>query len=217
MNGPEVDVLLVHWSVRASGRISSKVSDARAHADKAVTEALRAEPDGRATVRRANRSPSYLAALSRLDELLADLCGPSWSSRSGVIRDAREAFYRESTQKWFPQIPEGLLARKWPEPTAAGVVAARTLVLHGQDVRREVGAPVDDAKRRLASAVVLAGSRDASGRTGADLLDAWERSSAEAIGRATTLALGDARVALDRLAGRDLIDPVHLDDTPLES
>ena len=210
------DPLLELWSNRVSARVESKVADAHAHASKAVTDALRAEADGRATVRRANRSPSLRAGLARLDELLTDLTGPSSRSLDGVLRDARQAFYLDSVAFWLPRVPETLLVRPGAGPTASGVADARRLVLHGYDPRREIGGPVHDAQHRLTPAVVLAGSRSTSTKAGVDLLDAWERSTRESITRACLLALGDDRVALARIAGRDLIHPDHLDDNPIE-
>lgn len=198
------------------GRVASKVADARAHAGKAVTDALRTEADGRPTVRRANRSPSLAAALARLDELLDELAGPRSTSLDGLLRDAREAAYRAAFARWLPRVPERLRARKGPGPAAADLARARGLPLHGRDVRDELEGAVEAAKRWLRSAVVLAGSAGRSERSGVDLLDAWERSARTGLTRAVVLAEGDAEVAMDRLAGRDLVRPEFLDDSPLE-
>jgi hypothetical protein len=116
-------------------------------------------------------------------------------------------------------VPEVLQVSSNPEPTIAGVRGARALVLHGYDLRREVGGPIATAQRRLSSAVVMSGSRTTSPARGSrvDLLDAWARSAGPGVERTALMALGDARVALDRLAGRDLIHPDHIDDSPLET
>jgi hypothetical protein len=188
-------------------RINSKVADARAHAEKAVTETLKAKQDGRATLRHANRSPSLAAAMARLDELLDDLAGPSSTSLQGILRDGREAIYREAFARWLPQIPPELLVRPDPEPTAAAIAAARGVVLHGRDLRSDIGAVVATAQQRLRSAVVLAGS---AGGT-VDQLGAWEQSARQQLSRAVQLAWGDAAIALERMAGADLIHPDHIE------
>ena len=191
------DHVLDLWSRRVSARIAAKTSDARAHAA--------ARP-------LAERRPPADAARARLDELLDDLAGASNASSLGLLRDAREEFLRDSSARWLPLVPDRLRAGTDPGPSSALVHAARTLELHGLDLRRELEVPVADAQRRLAAAVVLS----ASGRASVDLLDAWERAATATITRSALLTLGDARIALDRIAGRALIHPDHLDDSPLE-
>jgi hypothetical protein len=195
--------------------IRAKVSDARAHAANAVTEALRATPDGRATIRKATRSRSFQAAMARLDELWTDLCGPSVASRDGKLRDAREAFYRKCFELWTPLIPQDMRAGA-DEPTAAAI-AARTMVLHGYDLRIELAGPIGTAERNLQSAVVRAGNREATKRTSIDLLAGWEQSTRTSLEQSVRIALGDALIALDVQAGRDQVRPEFLDQSPLES
>ena len=207
--------LLKNWGARVSARIAAKIADARAHAENALTETLKGTPDGRATALKANRSRSLLAAQTRLQELLVDLAGPTTISLEGLVRDAREAFYRDATARTFPLIPSKLLARSDPTPTRLGLSKARGLVLHGQDIHSELQAPISAAGRNLAAAVVLAGNQSTSKRAGRNRLDDWARTAKASIERAATLALGDSRVALEVIAGRDLVRSEFLDKTPL--
>jgi hypothetical protein len=210
--------LIRSLTAEALARIGAKVDDAAAHARNALTATLRATPDGRATIRRANRNPSFLAALARLDELLTELAGPSASSTEGTLRDGREALYTRAFSGWAPKVPEAIRTAGGPDqlPTAAELRAARTLVLHGYDLRREIGGPIADAKRRLSSAVVLAGSRGADDRSADDLIAAWARATKAKLGQVVSLSIGDAAVALEVQAGRDLVRPEFLDESPLE-
>jgi hypothetical protein len=207
--------LLILWSSRAGLKIQSKVRDAQAHGTKAVTEALKQTPDGRPTLRRARRSPSLTAGKARLDELLTDLAGPSVASRAGLLRDARQAFYQASFAKWWPLVPEDLRIPHGGDRWANVSQGARTLVLHGRDLRDELAPRIEAAKRGLASAVVLASSPHRE-EGGLDLLEAWGRSAERTLRDAVNISLGDDQLALDRIAGRDAIDPTHLDDSPLE-
>ena len=207
---------LQSWTDKALALIKAKVQDARAHASKAVTESLKQTPDGRPTARKARRSPSSQAAAKRLDELLDALAGPSVSGlNQGLIRDAREALYREAFDRWKVDIPEGL-RRSLESPTLAAIAAARGLILHGYDLRSELSTTFDAQKTRLAAATVLAGSRGATSTTKVDLLGHWELAATNEISRVVALALGDSAVALDRIAGRDLVRPELLDASALE-
>jgi hypothetical protein len=201
--------LLHGWGLRVARQVGRKVADAKAHAALAVTDALRREPDGRATIRKADQSPSFRAALARLDELLEGLCGPSRASRRGILRAAREDFYRASWKLYRPETPIGVRVDR-RDPAEADLVAARTLVLHGMDLRDELKGEFDSAARSLRATVVKAGRRDAPARAAEDLLDAWERTARLAIERRCNLALGDALVAITAMAARDLVRPEAL-------
>lgn len=206
---------LARWNRTVAAVVAAKVADARAHGAAAVTEALRATPDGRATIRRAARSRSLQAGLARLDELWTDLAGPSVASREGRLRDARESFYRLGLEMWAQLLPEE--ARSGDGQAAAlAIVAARAMVLHGQDLRTELAGPIATAKRSLQSAVALAGSQLASQRTSRDRLAGWELATRSALQRACSLCLGDDLVALDGKASRDLVRPDLLDDGVLD-
>ena len=204
------------WTKRASAQVESKVADARAHASKALTESLKATPDGRQTARRAKRNPSSLAAQRRLAELLDELVGPqAFGVSQGLIREARESLYREAFTRWMKEIPQALRLPT-ESPTESQIAAARGLVLHGLDLRQELAPRFERLKTFLASAIVLAGARDATAKSKVDLLKAWEQAAVRDLNQSVALALGDSAVALDRIAGRDLIHPELLDDSALE-
>lgn len=192
-------------------RIVQKVADARAHAEKAVTQTLKVTPDGRATARKATASPSYHAAIARLDELLEELVGPSLSSLEGMLRDMREAMYKQFFKATLPSIPTEFRRSVNPQPTVTALTEARSLMLHGRDLREEIGPVIDKAKQGLKTTIVLAGARDTTKKAVSEALGLWEQRAADAIARAALLAHGDAMIALERIAGRDLIKPELLE------
>lgn len=202
------------WLAKAGERTGVKMEDAAAHAAKAVTEALKRTPDGRATIRRAGQSLSYSAALARLDELWEWLCGPSAASLEGFLRDARESFYADAFRAWIGHIPEDLRVSTDPTPTQANLRAIRGLAIHGMDVRTEVGGAIDRAKRSLKAAIVLAGRQAIASRESDRIVRAWRMKAENAIGQVVATALSDGQIAADRQAGRDMIHPDYL--IPLE-
>src|SRR5512135_2157880 len=80
------------WIAKGVKLVSAKLADARAHAEKAVTDTLRSTPDGRPSMARIRANPSYQASLNRLDELWAEIGGPSVTSLQGLIQDSSAAF-----------------------------------------------------------------------------------------------------------------------------
>jgi hypothetical protein len=202
------DAALARLVRAASELIAGKLDDAHAHATKALTDALKATPDGRATIARVRRSPSYAAALVRLDELgaaLVMLCG-----------DAREAEYRRAYAEWGESLPaEVLRPRLDPaNPPIALVARCSALVWHGTTLQAEFRGQTDPIKRRLLAALTLAGGRAATPRGGADLLRGWRTAAEGALLRTAAAALNDSLVLADRLAGRDVIDPTRLHPDP---
>ncbi len=202
------------WQAKVVKLISRKVSDATAHAHLAVTEALRAIPDGRPSAARTRRSPSYQAALVRLDELLASLAGPSVSSLKGVVRDAAEAFYRDSFNAMLPTVSEDIRVSN-TEPTQAGISKIRGALLHSVDLRTELGSAVERAKRSLGPAVVSAANRGVTKTQGKDTIDTWHAQTERAITQAALGALSDRNVAAQTLAMLDVIHPSRLDKASL--
>lgn len=203
------------WLRRALDLIDAKVSDAHAHATKAVTDTLKQTPDGRATMRRAARSRSTLAACNRLDELWDAMCGPTSASNSGLIRDARGAFYVESFERWKPFIPEELWAKNNPEPTAVDMNAARSAPVHGYDVRQEFAVPIDRAKRSLRAAIVRCGHSSTPDHVATDILDGWVERARQSLFRTARSALSDGQKLVETMAGRDLVHPDYLDNEPV--
>lgn len=192
------------WLKDARRLIDGKVSDARAHAITAVTDTLKRTPEGRKTVRKASRSPSYAAAENRLKELWSALCGPSTASLDGLVRDARQAFYTEALEAWMPFVPSEFSTRP---ALLTGIRSARGMILHGMELRKEIGAPIERARRTLLAAVAVAGSRSTPKKAAMDGIAAWARRSADAIFATTRLALSDSLAAADVMAMNDLIKP----------
>jgi hypothetical protein len=202
------------WLRHALGTIGTKVSDAKAHAVNSVTDTLKQVPEGRPTVRKAARSRSAQAALKRLDELWAQLCGPTASSLDGLLRDAREAFYEASHERWKPFIPPDLRVVSDPAPTQAALRMVRAMPLHGYDVRQELAVPIERAKRSLLAAIAQCGQRSTPEHVAVDILDGWERRTKSALFRVAQSALSDGQKAAETLAGRDLVHPDYLDELP---
>jgi hypothetical protein len=202
--------LLAAWTADARKLIDSKVSDAKAHAVSALTDTLKWTPDGRRTIRKASRSPSYAAAVRRLSELWEALCGPSTASLDGLVRDAREAFYFDAFARWGPHVPDEFRVQVG-SATLGGRKAARGMVLHGIELRRELGAPIERARRTLLAAVTLAAGRSTPTRIQSEIVSTWARKGAGAIFAATRLALSDSLVACDSMALRDLVRPEFRD------
>ncbi len=198
---------LVRWQRMAAVAVDRAVSAAHAHAVVALTDTLKRTPDGRATIRKARQSRSYAAAIADLDSLWDKLVGPSATSLDGLIRDARVEFWSEAFEAWGRLIPAEFLD--------AGFSGARTraretrrLVLHGMELRTEIGAKVGDAKRTLLASLEQAARKSNPGRVATDILDGWRATATSALTRSASLALSDSQVAIDGIAMVDATSPV---------
>lgn len=200
-----LDARLRPWIGKAVALINGRVEDARAHADKAVTDTLKATPDGRPSALRVQRSPSYQAALNRLDELEDALVGPASNSTAGLIRDARAAFYRDSIELWKHVIPEERRAVKDPHPTAKGEAVVRGAIIHDLDLHREVRPSFQRSKDTLFAAVNGAGRTRSSDRLGTALLDGWERDAKRRLIGVAVTALSDSDKAVHETTGRVML------------
>jgi hypothetical protein len=207
-----LEAVAAGWLRRAVEKIDAKVSDARAHAANALTERLRAEADGRPTIRLGAKSRSFAAALARLDELLIALVGPSEVSLAGLVRDAREDLYRHAFALHREHVPSELHIRPDPEPTAANVVLIRTTPIHGKDPHAELMRPFGVARSGLKATLGLAGSSDATRARQGDLLAVWERRTRDALAQAVEGLLSDSLVYTDREAMSDIIHDDFKDD-----
>lgn len=199
------------WSRAIVPTVESKLEDAHAHAERAVTQALKATADGRPTARKANRSTSFQAAIARLDELLEWLAGASANSLRGRVRDAREAFYRRAFALHKPLIPKSLYISLEPEPTFANLRLIRGALIHGVDLRKELEGPFSTAKRQLTAAVALAGQRAASRADSSEILETWHKQAVGSIRTAVLRAISDSVEFADTEAGTDLIHPDYLE------
>jgi hypothetical protein len=195
------------WAGLILARVERTLADAHAHAQKAVTDSLKVTPDGRPTLRRAARSPSFQAALNRLDELRTWLAGPSDVSLQGKVRDAREAFYRLAFELHTPHIPGEVRIRADPEPTQANINLVRGAPIHGYDPRIELAKSFVDADRQLSSAVALAGSTATSDRDATRMLAAWHARARDAIEQAVLSLLSDSVEHANTEAMADLVHP----------
>jgi hypothetical protein len=206
-----LEAVAAGWLRRAVERIDGKVADARAHAANALTERLRAEADGRPTIRLGAKSRSFAAALARLDELLTALAGPSEVSLAGLVRDAREDLYRHAFALHRGHVPPELHVRPDPEPTKANVALIRAAAPHGHDPRTELAGIVAGATRGLKATLGLAGASDATRARQGDLLRAWESRTRDRIARSVEGLLSDSLVYADSEALSDVIHPSHIE------
>jgi hypothetical protein len=200
------DALVRHWDGRCLARIQRGLDDAEAHARTGVTDALRRAPEGRATVRRARRSRSTQAALTRLPELRDALAGPSVDSLDGLIRDGWQAALEQSFDRWTLILPRESV-RSSPWPTAAELRAIRRHVIDGLELRQEIGAPIERIARQLLAAIAQAGSRMTPATAGLDGIGAWRRRSEGVLWSACDLALRHGAVFADAAAGYLVLRP----------
>ena len=202
-----LETLRARWEATLLPAVSAKVADAHAHAQKALTDALKATTDGRPSLLKLNASPSLKAAYNRLDELREWLAGPSETSQRGKVRDFREAAYRLACELWLPMIPPEYLSRNDHPPTQAEVRMIRAFPVHGYDIRRVLDGPIDTAKRELKAALERAGRRGVAEGSAADTLAAWEHRAAGSLSRAVVTLLNDSAEHANTEAGKALIHP----------
>lgn len=207
-----LEALRAKWEAKLLPRVTSVVADAHAHAVKALTDALKSTPDGRATVLRLNRSPSFVAAGSRLDELLAWLAGAGETSLKGKVRDAREDLLKLAIELWFPLVREDYRSRVKPEPTADEVRQVRAAMPHGFDPRKFLLGPVTTAKATLKAALEQAGRKSTPEHVSDDLLAAWELRTASTLRRAVVTLLNDSCTYADTTAGVAMVHPDRIGD-----
>jgi hypothetical protein len=200
------DALVRHWDGRVLARIQRGLDDAEAHARAAVTLALKAEPEGRATARRARRSRSSRAALSRLGELGDALAGPTLLSLDGLIRAGWQQAMELAFDRWTLILGQESV-RPAPWPTAAELRAMRRHTIDGLELRQEIGAPIDRIARQLLAAIAQAGARATPESAGLDGLAAWRRRAEGVLWSACDLALRHGAVFADAAAGYLVLRP----------
>lgn len=175
------------WAREGLRIASGKLSDARAHAGKALTETLRETPSGRPTVLATKRSRSYLAAVARVDEMAEGL--------AAFLADARERLLVDAFDAWAPML--GVPARK---PNQRERAATRSAALHGYTLQDEIRPRADRIKRAMGAAIAQAAAPDLPARDAAAILNAWERRSAVAIASGLRLLLSDSAILADNVA-----------------
>lgn len=185
--------------------IEGKIADAHAHAVKALTAKAKDTPDGRATIATVRRSPSFQAALSRLDELKTGLVE--------LVAEWRVRSYRAAFIEWTETVPEEWL-RPNPMPTDKNLSWARGFALHGMPLISEVGDATKMAGRRLGAVIAQAATRTLQDRASLDLIRAWETRTVGSLIAVADRLLSDSQIMVDRKAGRDVCRPELLEDDP---
>lgn len=198
---------LARWAGVATTSIDRAIDAAHAHAVVALTDTLKRTPDGRKTIRRASQSPSYVAACNRLDELWRKLTGPSTASLEGTIRVARADFYAEAFRLWKGLYPADFATEDMV--SNARINECRGLVLHGMELRVEIGSIVNDAKRSLLSTLERAARKSTPDHVSTDLIDGWRIVAKSSLARSARVALSDSQVAIDGIAGVDAVRPEY--------
>lgn len=200
------------WLRRAGLTIDGAMGDAAAHAEKALTGRLVRSPDGRASMRRIEASPSYRAALGRLDRLRDAMIGPTRDSLSGLIRDARAAFYADSVALWKPHIEPGYRAVPDPVPTGDGERLMRGAIVHGLDLYREVEPAFDAARRDLIAALNNAGRRATPDSLRSQRLATWHGRASDRLKSKVFQVLSDSDKAVHEATGLLLLAPRYRDE-----
>ncbi|MGZ6045675.1 MAG: hypothetical protein ACXWNW_14195, partial [Isosphaeraceae bacterium] len=83
----------------------------------------------------------------------------------------------------------------------------RGLVLHGMEVRVEIGCKVGDAKRSLLATLERAARKSTPDHVATDLIDGWKLTAKSSLTRSALVALSDSQVAIDGIAGVDAVKP----------
>lgn len=198
---------LTRWQGMTTTVIDRAVDAAHAHAVVALTDTLKRTQDGRKTIRRAAQSPSFLAACNRMDELWDRLTGPSSTALGGMLRDARDGFYAEAFRLWKALYPAEFATEEMV--SNARIIECRRLVLHGMELRVEIGAVVGDARRSLLATLERAARKSTPDHVATDLIDGWRVTAKSSIGRSARVALSDSQVAIDGIAGVDAVKPEY--------
>lgn len=198
------------WATKAVQLVSRKISDTRAHAERAVTETLKATPDGRPSLALIRRNPSFKASLNRLDELWAEIGGPSVTAISGLAHDATEAFYEDARDYWFGEVPDGYRVKS-REATKSQLLYVRGLLWFGQPIRQDFAPQFKRLHNTLSAALGAAGSHSDVDQPQITSLRTWESQSRATLIQRLGLALNDANQRADLQAMKDSILPQYHD------
>lgn len=185
--------------------VGDKVSDAVAHLHKAATNALRDTPDGKPTLARAKRSPSFGAAMDRLDGLVDRLVR--------IEQAAREDAYRRSYDWHRERLPQELRSPD-ESPSDRRVDRCRNFTILGYSVRDRIMVAVDTAKRSALASLARASTRAVERSAGTDVVEAWGDVASRSLATVAAQAIGDGATWAARMAGRDAIKAELLPDDP---
>jgi hypothetical protein len=192
---------LLPWAFKARKLIDRHVDDAKAHASNALTATVKDTPDGRATVRKLDKSRSAGSASGHLDTLETDL--------AALVRDAREAFYKGSIGLWLPFIPEGNRIEYASEPRKSIVAIMRDAVTSGYTLEMRLAPAIATAKRTLLAQLHMGGASGNSERKSDAGLKTWATQTSASLGKTAESILSDSDTAIHEATGWLLIDPKY--------
>lgn len=195
------------WSRQIRSRIGRSLDDAEAHAVSAITRSVRLAPAGRPTIAEVRQTRGVTAAEARLNELLNGL--------ENLIGQSREAAYRIAAPGWVGSLDPAWQRRGAGQISQAAIDRARSLVVGGMVVRRDLQGSIERARSDLERTLVTAGTPAGPSAPSPDeLVTQWATQARRAIEVAALGILEDGFNAIDRLAGRDVIDPNRLHPDP---
>jgi hypothetical protein len=192
---------LLPWAFKARKLIDSHVEDAKAHAVNALTATVRDTPDGRATVRKLDKSRSATAATGHLDTLEDDL--------SELVRDARSAFFESSIGLWLPFIPATNRSDLSAGPVKAVDRIMRDAVISGYTLEMRLGPAIATAKRTLSAQLHMGGASGSSDKQSDTRLKTWATQTSASLGKTAESILSDSDTAIHEATGWLLIDPKY--------
>lgn len=184
------------WAAKCERRIADRLADARVHAWNAITRRAEQADDGRATLRMVVGTRGHKAAQNRMAELAASLLE--------AIQAARASFYRESHELLKGSVPPEIAAPN-AGPSKAGEREAKAIVVHGAELKDEIGASVAEASRNLTAAITYAAGTGLTDRTAATALETWEGRWRDRLTRLVETILSDSEVAIFNRVGHELI------------
>lgn len=192
---------LLPWVFKARKLIDRHVDDAKAHASNALTATVRDTPDGRATVRKLDKSRSAGAATGHLDTLETDL--------GELVREARASFYVGSISLWLPFIPADNRIANADKPSKAVERIMRDAIISGYTLDMRLGPAVATAKRTLSAQLNMGGTSGANDRQSDGRLKTWATQTSASLGKTAESILSDSDTAIHEATGWLLIDPKY--------
>lgn len=200
MEGKLLSRLLL-WAMKARKLIDRHIDDAKAHASNALTATVRDTPDGRATVRKLDKSRSATAATGHLDTLETDL--------GEVVREARSAFYAQSIALWLPFIPEENRIANADKPSAGIRRIMVDAVISGYTLEMRLTPAIATAKRTLSAQLNMGGASGSSDRLASTRLATWATQTSISLSKTAESILSDSDTAIHEATGWLLIDPKY--------
>jgi len=192
--------LLAKKTLQARVTIRDKIDDAEAHAVLALTKAVLSVRGGRPTLAEIRKSRGMRAALARLDELSRTM--------TNSIEAIRVLGYCLAISAWVECLDDSWLRVGAWDDNQTNLDHARTLVIHGTTIKASIddliGRSRIDLERTLTQAGTPSGPAAASGD---EMIADWAGRSVISIAAGVVTLLQDSLVAIDRLAGRDCLDP----------